>query len=128
MPPQKCLEISATGKRGLYLYQQFSFSRNWSRNFADLDAARFFQDSGAHGSDFRRAAKEPAGNSNDNNKGAVPAVKSEMDPGEEDGRDRQMNIKTPFQGIFSSLYPDTPEKKIQDDAQGKNAGDRYRTG
>jgi len=127
MPPQKCLEVSAAGKCGLYLYQQFSLGRNRSRNSADLDTARFFQDSGTHRSDFQFAAKKLAQNSSDNKKRDIPVINSEMDPGEDNGRDRQMNIKKPFQGIFSGLSPEISEKKIQDKGQEKNDGDRYRT-
>ena len=97
MAAQICLEIGAAGKSGFHLYQQFALARERTLNTADLNAARFFQNSRTHGSDFQLAASDLAQNSSEDKKGDIPIINSVMEPRDENGRDREMNTEKPLQ-------------------------------
>jgi hypothetical protein len=123
VPPQKCLEVGPAGERGLYLYQQFSCSRDRARSVTDLDAPRFFQDGGTHGSEFQLAAEQLAEDRRQNKEGDIPEIEAGIDPRDDDERDGQMDVKEPLYGVFSGPCPEIAEKNIQHYGKDNDADD-----
>jgi hypothetical protein len=90
------LKVSPAGKRGLYLYQQFSFRRLGDGNLLNFNRPRTFEDGGKHVSDFHSCAEDLTQNSHNKENRYITPIEMRKYPGEGYKRDRQMDIEEPL--------------------------------